>query len=192
MAAVTFSDVFVLFVMTVILVMYIRNHYGEVEYVQSGVDGRRYLVRKLPDAQRAADILAELNGHLTKLVQHLMAKYGATRADVARLYRNYSPDNVSEGGAEHGYTSYSVNKGEKIVMCVRQKDNSFVPMNVLLYVAIHELAHLMTKEMGHPPVFWTNFRFLLAEAMDTGLYTRVDYAKRPQDYCGIRITTSVV
>lgn len=189
---VTFADVFVLFVMTVILVMYIRNHYGEVEYVRSTVDGRRYLVRKLPDAQQAADTLARLNEQLLRLVQHLMAKHGRDRADVMRLYRNYNPNNVSEGGQEHGFTSYSINKGEKIVMCVRQKDNSFVPMNVLLYVAIHELAHLMTKEVGHPRTFWDNFRFLLGEAMAIGMYTKVDYAKRPQDYCGIRITTSVV
>jgi WLM domain len=64
---------------------------------------------------------------------------------------------------ENGYTSYSVNKGEKIVMCVRQKDNSLVPKNVVMYVGIHELSHIMTSDIGHTPEFWDNFKFLLAK-----------------------------
>lgn len=185
-------DIIVIFVMSIILLAYIRNQYGEVEYVSSKVDGRRYLVRKLPDDQRAADRLAQLNESLIRLVQHTVAKYGRDNADVRRLYANFDPDNMSEGGMEHGYTSYSVNKGEKIVMCIRQKDRSFVDMNVLVYVAIHELAHLMTADVGHTKKFWANFRFLLEEAVSLDMYRRDDYADKPADYCGIRITSSVI
>ena len=190
--SISFSDVFVLFVMTMILLMYIRNQYGEVAYVESKLDGRKYLVRKLPDDKEAADRLARLNKNLSALVAHLAEKYGAENADIRRLRTNYNPNNVSEGGLEHGYTSYSVNKGEKIVMCIRQKDRTFVDDNVVLYVAIHELAHLMTDEIGHTQRFWDNFRFILSEAIDIGIYTRVDYKEEPQEYCGINLTSPVV
>lgn len=191
-SSLSFTDVFVLALLVVILLTYLRHHYGEVEYVKSRVDGRKYLVRKLPDRKKAADTLARINIELTRLVEHLTEKYGTDDPRIKRLRVNYNPDNVSEGGLEHGYTSYSVNKGEKIVLCIRQDDNSFVPPNVLLYVSIHELAHLATKSIGHESPFWANFRWMLKEAIAIGVYERVDYAEEPQRYCGIRISSSVV
>ena len=187
----SFVEIFVVFIMAVIVIMFIRNHYGEVEYFKSDVDERYYLVRKLPDREEAANYLARINQTLQKLVKHMMAKY-PNDADVLRLYDNYNPESISEGSPDSGYTSYSVNKGEKIILCIRQKDNTFVEMNVIMYVAIHELAHIMTKEVGHTDTFWANFRRLLKEAIDIGVYKKVDFNARPEDYCGIKITTSII
>ena len=188
--AVSFTEAFILFVMVLIIIMYVRQHYGEVELFDAS-DGRRYVVRKLPDRERAAELLVGINDRLTRLVQHMVAKYPGDR-DVERMHANYNPDAMSEGGTEVGYTSYSVNKGEKIVMCLRQPDNSFVDENVLTYVAVHELGHLMTDEVGHTPKFWANFRRLAADAIEIGVYARVDFGRTPEPYCGIKITSSVV
>lgn len=187
----SFTEVFVVFVMALIMFMYVQNHYGEVEYVRSSIDERSYLVQKLADKEKAADFLAEINKTLTSLVRHMMARF-PDNADIIRLYDNYNPDAISEGSAESGYTSYSVNKGEKLILCIRQKDKSFVDMNTILYVAIHEIAHIMTSEIGHTTMFWDNFKFLLNEAIEVGLYKKVDYANKPRDYCGIKITNSIV
>lgn len=186
-----YAEAFVVFVLAVIILLYIKNYYGEVEYVTARGDGRRYLVRKLPDRQRAAELLAAINAKLTRLVHHMTAKHGG-QADVQRLFDNYDADALSEGGSEIGYTSYSVNKGEKVVLCIRQKDNAFVDENTIMYVAVHELGHLMTDEIGHTDKFWANFRWLLEEAIAAGIYTKVDFAKEPQQYCGITISSSVV
>ena len=187
----SFTEYFVIFIMALILIMYIQNHYGEVEYIQSVVDKRHYLVRNLPDKQEAAEFLAYINKDLTRLVRHLYAKYPQNE-DAKRLYSNFNPESVSEGSIESGYTSYSVNKGEKLILCIRQKDQSFVEKNVIMYVAVHELGHIMTKDVGHTQMFWDNFKFLLKEAMEIGLYKKVNYNQSPQDYCGIKITNSVV
>lgn len=184
-------EVFVIFIMAVILVMYIKSHYGEVGFVKSKLDQREYLVRQLPDKQQAADYLADINRDLVKLCRHMMAKYPNNK-DVQQLYRNFNPEAVSEGSLESGYTSYSVNKGEKIILCIRQRDRSFVDKNVVMYVAIHELGHLMTPEIGHTDSFWNNFRFLLDEAIQIGIYKKADFKHAPQDYCGIKITSSVI
>jgi len=175
---ITFLDYFVLFIGIIILFLYIKSYYGEVEYVKSKKDNQYYLVRKLPDKENAANLLSQLGDELDKLVKHMMAKYPDNK-DVKRLYANFNKNNISEGSPDSSYTSYSVNKGEKIVLCVRQKDekNSFVDKNVLMYVSVHELAHLMTEEIGHTTTFWTNFKFLLTEAVSIGIYKKVDYAK---------------
>eukprot|EP00798_Chlamydomonas_sp_ICE-L_P010921 gene10921-biopygen10999 len=186
-----FAEIFAVFVIVIIIVGYLRGFYSEVVFVSSDVDGREYLMRRLPDRQRAADLLARINAKLNKLVQHLVAKFPRNPV-VRQLYDNYDPDALSEGGAELGYTSYSVNKGEKIVLCLRQRDHAIVEENILMYVAIHELAHLATDEVGHTPKFWANFKWILGEAMSIGLYTKVDFDSEPQKYCGINITSSIV
>jgi hypothetical protein len=188
----SFTELFVIFVMAIIILQYIKQYYGEVHFVKAQTDGRQYLVRKLPDSQEAAEKLARLNQRLQKLVKHMVSKFGASHPDVQMLHENYNPAAVSEGGVEIGYTSYSVNKGEKIVMCLRQKDNSFVDDNILVYVAVHELGHLMTDEVGHTDKFWENFKFLLKEAVTLGIYTKVDFVNKPEAYCGISINSSVI
>ena len=187
-----FTEIFIVFIMVAILLLYVRQYYGEVVYERSNVDGRKYLVRKLADRKEAADLLAKVNEDLTALVRHMVARFGTEDAAVHQLYQNYDPDALSEGGTEVGYTSYSVNKGEKIVLCLRQKDNTLVDQNTIMYVAVHELGHLMTDEVGHTPKFWSNFKWLLKEAIDLGIYERVDYSADPHMYCGIEITSSVV
>ena len=177
--------------MAVILLMYLTKQYGEVEYVRSTTDNREYLVQNLSDKHQAANLLADVTKSMTKLVHHMMAKY-PNDPNIIQLYQNFNPDAISEGSADSGYTSYSVNKGEKIIICIRQKDGEFVDKNTIMYVATHELGHLMTKEVGHTDSFWTNFKTLLNEAMLIGLYAKKDYASDPQDYCGIKITSSIV
>lgn len=187
-----FVEYFVFLVLLFLVMFYVKRHYGEVEYVRSRIDGRTYLVRRLADNQRAADFLANINKDINTLIKHLMSTY-PDNADIRRLYKNYSPETLSEGSNDNGYTSYSVNKGEKIILCLRQKDdNSFVNKNIVLYVTVHELAHLMTSDVGHTDSFWKNFRFILREAVNIGLYTKVDYAKEPVKYCGIKISSSVI
>jgi hypothetical protein len=188
------SELLVVLVMCAILVYYAsgKKRDEHLVLVTSQVDGRAYMVQPMNDQQDAADLLASINLRLVELVQHMMARYGLNDPDVERMFKRYDPSTVSEGPVENGTTSYSVNKGEKIVLCIRQKSGEFVPINTLMYVAIHEIAHIMTPTVGHTPSFWTNFRFLLTEAMSIGLYTRTDFDGRPEDYCGIQITSSVV
>lgn len=187
-----FTDWFVILIIIVITLFYFKKYFGEVAYVKSKIDGRSYLVRKLSDRQQAADFLARVNADCIKLIEYLSEKY-PDNMDILRLVKNYNPDAISEGSAESGYTSYSINKGEKIILCLRQKtSNEFVDKNIVMYVTIHELAHLMTSEIGHTKMFWDNFKFILGEAVEAGIYTKVDYAREPVKYCGIKITSSVI
>ncbi len=187
-----FLDFFVLFVLAVIVYFYLKKYYGEVEYVVSKIDGKRYLVRKLPDSQKAADLLAELCANSATLIKHLVAKY-PDNSSAQRLYTNFDSNDISEGSPESGYTSYSINKSS-IILCLRQKDvkNTFADKNVIRYVLYHELAHLMTESIGHTKEFWDNFKFLLEEAIEIGVYEKIDFNANPQPYCGIKVTSSVI
>ena len=87
--------------------------------------------------------------------------------------------NIMETPQDEKYTSYTVNKGEKIVFCLRDKDGEekLVKENIMMFVSLHELAHLMTESVGHEPEFWDNFRILLRVAISNGLYKHIDFNK---------------
>lgn len=68
-----------------------------------------------------------------------------------------------------GSKSYTLNK-QKVYLCLYDENRQYYPMNMLMYVAIHELAHCVCKEIGHTPLFFEIFRNLLIEAEKLGVY----------------------
>jgi predicted metal-dependent hydrolase len=93
-------------------------------------------------------------------------------------------------------TSYSENKGQKIVVCLRDKKNPpkypLIDKNTVMFVMLHEMAHLMTETIGHTQEFWSNFKRILGDAVQIGIYQQVNYAHSPVDYCGMKITDSPI
>lgn len=186
-------DISIVTILIGVVVYLIYDTYvlGAREYVMSAVDAHKYLVRSLPDKQAAADLLAVTGKKLQTLTSH-MQKMSPNDPRTLRLVEKFKPENICEGVDSKEYTSYSVNKGEQIIFCLRQKDknNTLVDENTIVFVAIHELAHICTESIGHTDEFWQNFRWLLQEAIQIGIYAEQDYKAKPQQYCGINITSS--
>ena len=179
------------FVLIVSGFVYYDGKNNEVEYLKSDVDNNTYLVRKMPDAQNAADLLATIRQKLTKICKYCLVEYPKSKA-VIRLNNKFNPNNISETGKNSKYTSYSVNKGEKIVLCLRSRDgkDKLIDENTLTFVSVHELAHIMTKSVGHTDEFWKNFKFLLETAIKLKLYEKENYELNPKPYCGITVSDS--
>lgn len=160
---------------------------GDIISIKSSIDGEVYLVRKLPDSKKAADKLAQINKKILRLISSL----DTNKEGVDDLIANYNPRSLSETIVGAEYTSYSVNKGEKISICIRSvKDNSFIDDNTILFVVIHELSHVMTHEVGHTALFWDNMKYLLEEGEKIGIYQPINYEKNTQQYCGMEINTT--
>ena len=170
---------------------HIENLTNEVTYIKSSIDNNEYLVRNMDDKEEAANLLAKIRIKLEKLCQIMKEKFPDDE-NVKIMNERFNPDNITETGKNNQYTSYSVNKGEKIVFCIRQKDEkeTLVDENTITFVSIHELAHIMTKSVGHTTEFWNNFKKLLKVAVEHNLYIKEDYSKDPKEYCGIKVTDS--
>jgi predicted metal-dependent hydrolase len=181
----------IVFILSLILIYLIWDTYfsNEVEYVRSTVDNEMYLVRSLPDKQEAADLIAKIRGRLETFVDHL-TKNKSDDERVKRIQENFRADKISEGSENAKYTSYSINKGEKIVLCIRSRDEKkkLVDLNTMMFVVLHELAHIATVSIGHTPEFWDNFKWILKEAVGTNTYISQDFRSKPVEYCGIQIT----
>jgi len=190
-----FSSFFFVLILGTIFYLYLENKASEVTYVKSNVDNKEYLVRNVLDKQKAANLLGNINNNLLSIVNYLsenknIEKFKNHKEDIERLVNNFNSGSISESSPNNKYTSYSINKGEKIVFCLRSKDSKseIIDLNTIMFVAIHELAHLMTKSIGHKPEFWENMKFLLEIGIELGVYTKQDFAKNPVKYCGTKIT----
>jgi len=181
--------VFIAFVIFVCLKIYNESDAFNLKCIISDVDGQRYCVRERSKLQLAANLLAEVTEKCRKLVAYCGKKY-PDNEDVLRLVQKFNPTKISETLPTSEFTAYSENKGEKIAFCLNKKkeEDDLIDVNTLTFVALHELAHIMTLSEGHKQIFWQNFKFLLENAKDAGLYKPVDYKKNPQPYCGMNIT----
>jgi hypothetical protein len=170
----------------------------------SQVDGLRYRVHEgHAGSQRAADTLATLNARVIDLLRSLRARYArgpagaahpARREAVARLLARYNPDHLAENSPENplGESSYVEGKGNVVALCLRTRgsagdEDGIHDLSILFFVTLHEMGHVATDEIGHPPRFWSTFRFLLEEAELAGLYASPDFAAMPAEYCGVRV-----
>ena len=161
--------------------------------LKSSLDGKTYKVQNLPDKQEACDMMARIRKNLVSIVERFDGDINYKQDEpYQRLIARFNPDNLEENDMDADSTSYSENKGEKIVVCLRDKTKSpnypLVDDNTGRFVVLHELAHLMTQSTGHTPEFWTNFKKLLQDCVKIGVYTEVNYARFPTAYCGMTIT----
>jgi predicted metal-dependent hydrolase len=185
------TTVIILIVLVLSFFLHYESKYSELTYVVSSIDNKQYLVRNRDDKLQAANLLATVRQNLDAIVEYLKNNNNNDEK-VQRLVKKYNPEKISESMPNTNYTSYSVNKGEKIVFCIRTKTEKqeLIHINTIMFVAIHELAHVMTKSIGHTEEFWNNMRFLLKKGIFLKLYIKHDYKKKPVPYCGTEITDS--
>lgn len=210
-----YMNEFILF-FTILLIItifwfHLEKKSTEVFFIKSDIDGKEYLVRKMNNSdnsnnsQAAADMLAEINKRNMALIEHMYKNrnnedFLKKKEQIEFLKSNYNPNAISESSPNNQYTSYSINKGEKIVFCLRDKKPPYKlsDINTIMFVSIHELGHLMTHAVGHPPEFWKNMRSLLKEAIhnvkipdsDQPIYIPQNFHEKQVQYCGMTITST--
>lgn len=166
-------------------------------YVKSKVDGKYYLVRDLKDKEDVADTLAYIRINIMKLIDHIKKtkpdKYQNYLQNLEEKFTNVS---MSENIYDFYYTSYSVNKGEQLVFCMRQRKDSSNDhrhdINLMMYVALHEISHIACPEYGHTELFKEIFQFITKSAIEIGIYTPIDFQSKPTEYCGMTIQNQIV
>ena len=154
-------------------------------------NGKKYFVRNLPDKNEAATKLGRLSDSLQSLIDNLSETGSEKDEYIKKLKESFNSDYITENIPGSMYVAYSVNKGEELSICIREKDTEkFIDDNTITFVAIHELSHIMTPETGHTPLFWDNMKFLLEKASASGIYMPQDYSQSPVEYCGMDINST--
>jgi hypothetical protein len=181
----------IIIIVTIIGIYYIYNYYTNIGLmkVKSRIDDKEYTVQIKDDSLEAANLIAKIREKLVVLMEHLEKSFSLNDERVRLLKKNFRPDRLKEGVDTPGYTSYSINKGEQIVLCLRSNDK-LVDLNTMLFVVLHEFAHLSTESVGHTEEFWDNFKWILEESINIGIYTKQEFKVKNVEYCGMTITSS--
>ena len=163
----------------------------------TGPDGHQYDMQNLPSKEQAVKLMSEIRSRLVKLYNHYKDTPGLGQdPPVGRFLARFTPDVFVENDMASKDTSYSENKGQKIVVCLRDKTKApsypLVELNTIMFVMLHEMAHLMTETIGHTQEFWSNFKRILGDAIQVGIYHPVNYAHTPTPYCGMMITDTPI
>jgi hypothetical protein len=163
----------------------------------TGPDGQQYEMQNLPGKEKAVALMANIRKRLVKLHEYYRDTPGVAQdPGAARFVSRFSTDVFVENDMNSSDTSYSENKGQKIVVCLRDKTKKpqypLIDENTVMFVMLHEMAHLMTETIGHTPEFWTNFKRMLHDAVQLGIYQPVNYAQQPTPYCGMTITDTPI
>jgi hypothetical protein len=183
-----FLYIFIAFVLLFCLRIYYESDAFNLKCIIASKDGNRYCVREREKLELAADLLADVTKKMKDMVVY-MTKNHPKDARTIRLAEGFNPKKISETLPTSELTAYSENKGEKIAFCLNtsKEGNKLIDINTLTFVALHELSHIMTKSIGHKQEFWQNFKFLLQNAKEAGIYSPIDYKKNPKQYCGMTI-----
>ena len=147
-----------LFLLIFILLIILHNYYNRysgLTSIQCPTDGRKYMVKNDNNKYFKVKLLSKINEITLNILNKLKQSEHYNNKGVKKLCSTYNPNKLYEN-VDKEYTSYSLNKGEEIRLClVNPEDNSVIEdINTLLFVLIHELAHIMTPAIGHPPEFF--------------------------------------
>lgn len=164
------------------------------------IGGNYYnVLDKYADEMEAAETIHDMNLLLMKFMRHIKQKYrinniagedSSENAQIAKLIlTGYNPEVIYENDPETGSgTAYTIAKGEKIMFCIRDpKTKKILDIDVLLFVALHEIAHIGNEDWGHDLKFWKIFKKILYDAEEAGIYHPVNYAAEPVNYCGLHV-----
>ena len=149
---------------------------------------------------KSLETLQEIDKRINILILYLKQKYKnktcVYKFDMNKrtnqLIRNYdknalreiSPLNISN------HTSFTEGKGQRVVLCLRSVSGEIHDINTIMFVVLHEMAHVMNEEWGHGEGFWKLFQIVLIDAAECNIYTPINYRKYPQNYCGMVIDQS--
>lgn len=162
--------------------------------VKSSINGKSYLVRSdVPDPEASADMLAKLHQRIMTLINFLDT-HNTYHKRIIRKFNSVVLKENPVRAPSSSLTSYTINKGDEIVLCLRDPNTSQLhSLDKLTYVLIHEIAHIGCPEIGHTPLFKKIFSDLLKVAVfKARILEKTDYASAPDQYCGIVINESLL
>jgi len=184
-----------LIIAIIIIFIYIFLFYNKKNIIL--VSGK-YLVFNDDKKNDAALLLEQITKNMFKLKDYLYTNidnFIDFKDYIKQLNNNLNIDRtlIYENDPNSNLTSFSVNKGEEIAFCLKSKKSGDVhDINLLMYVALHEMAHIACPEIGHGELFKKIFKFLVEQSIEINIYKYDDYESKPVEYCGMMLSSNIL
>lgn len=187
----------ILIILLILLIYYFyKLSKSEAIYVKSDLDDKEYLVQNLEDKEEATYMLSIIYKRILMLRDHFlnnMDNYQEYKQYLKQFCERINNLVLQENAPDGRYTSYTVNKGDEIALCLRsRKTGKLHDLNLIMYVVLHELAHVACPEIDHTELFKKIFIFFLKIAISLKIYKKVNYQLDPHEYCGLTINENLL
>lgn len=187
-------------ILIVFIYMFLFMNKNKLVLIEANNSGHKFLVHDDRFKNASANLLSDIITNMYKLRNHLIKNIDTCTdrelIDSIKLLEknlNETRTNIYENAPKSEYTSYSVNKGEEVVFCLKSRKNGELhTLNLLMYVAIHEMAHVGCHEIGHTELFKKIFEYYTKESIKIGIYKYDDYDSNPVEYCGMVLSSSII
>jgi len=192
------QEIIIFSVIIVLACIMYKIRKSKLTIIENEDTGMKLMVYNDKNKKGSANLLSDIIVRMFKLRNNLIKdkeKYPEFKQYIELLESNFneSRTQIYENDPSSELTSFSVNKGEEVAFCLKsKKDGRLHEINLLIYVAIHEMAHMACPEIGHGDLFKKIFKFLTLRAMEMQLYEKEDYAKNPVEYCGMILSSTIL
>ena len=128
------------------LVLFYKFIYDGTTEIKSTLNGKYYKVSK----EQNADLLALLDIKFNTIINSLKNSKYASEPSVQRLVSNWNRGvSIKEIGRMESDAAYVINKQYMSFCLPKETIKSVDGLNLMTYVGIHELSHIMSVEIGH-------------------------------------------
>lgn len=185
-------------IIVIIIYLFLFHNKKNIVLVDGRDNKNKYLVYDDKSKKDAAVLLGDVSENMFKLRDYLyenIKDYEEFDKYIRQLHRNLNKDRslIYENDPHSQLTSFSVNKGEEIAFCLKSKKTGQIhQLNLLMYVALHEMAHIACPEIGHGDLFKKIFKFLTEIAIKINIYQLDNYDEKPVEYCGMMLSSSII
>jgi predicted metal-dependent hydrolase len=191
------KETFLIAIIIIIIYLFLFHNKKNVILIE-GRDKNKYLVYNDNKKSESALLLSDIINNMFKLRDYLydnIDEYPEFEQYIKQLNRNLNKERslIYENDPNSKLTSFSVNKGEEIAFCLKSKKTGDIhDLNLLMYVALHEMAHIACPEIGHGDLFKKIFKFLTEIAIEINIYKLDNYERNNVEYCGMMLTSNIL
>ena len=120
------NDYILLYVSIIVIILYLYFNKSNLKYIESSKTGTKYLVQNNKHKKETAELLEKVINNMYKLKKYLVKnieKYPDFKSYIKQLDEKLNEERTTiyENKENSDLTSYSVNKGEEIVFCLKSK-----------------------------------------------------------------------
>lgn len=179
--------ILLVFLLLLIILPRMRKNNKMIEIT---IDGNVYKVKNnyKKHMEKVGSLLHKMWKKTQTLCDYIELHY--SESEYKRLLRKRNVKFEEINPKYEGEAAYSINKGEKIGICVYNKNRFILDENTMFFVVMHELAHVMSVKYAHDKEFWNNFSKLIDISEKIGLYQYQDYNEDSETFCGHEITNN--
>ena len=105
--------------------MYSKSEAANLKCIIATKDGQKYCIRDRKDLPEAANLSADVNDKMKRLVDHLRTNF-PHKEQAKRIVTAFPGIRIVETLPTSELTAYSENKGEKIAMCLNKSKKSAI------------------------------------------------------------------